>query len=122
MTRLFPILFFLVLLSPLQAQQLILSWQDNSDNETGFIIQRTEDQQTWTEVGRVGVDIETYVDTAILYNVDYWYRVCAYNGAGHSGWTNIVNGKDLPDPLPDDYDRYRFRAKRETMIRRRMLL
>lgn len=112
-------LFFPALLS---AQSLTLTWQDNSDNETGFIVQRTEDQQTWTEVGRVGVDIETYVDTAILYNVDYWYRVCAYNDAGQSGWTNIVNGMDIPDPVPDDYDRYRFRAKRETMIRRRLLL
>lgn len=121
MTRLFPILC-LVLAGPLQAAQLTLTWQDNSDNETGFIIQRTEDQQTWAEIGRVGVDVETYVDTAILYNVDYWYRVCAYNAAGQSGWTNIVNGKDLPDPLPETYDKYRFRAKRESMIRKRMLL
>lgn len=122
MTWIFRALCILAAPLTLTAQSLTLTWRDNSDNEDGFIIERSRDGINFAEIGRVGVDVETYTDTAITYDIDYWYRVAAYNAAGTSGFTNIANGMDLPDPIPDDYDRYKFRAKREVMIRQRFLL
>lgn len=115
-------LLLLALPLSLSAQSLTLTWVDNSDNEDGFIIERSTNRTDFVEIARVGVDVETYTDTEISFNTDYWYRVAAYNEAGTSGFTNIANGKDLPVPVPDDYDRYKFRAKREVMIRQRFLL
>src|SRR5258706_2043448 len=67
---------------------LTLDWQDNSSNETGFRIER--DDNDWTEVGTVGANV-THYDTG--FNVGHdgsWscvsYRVRAVNAAGTSAY------------------------------------
>jgi len=67
------------------AVQLALSWTDNSDNETGFEIERSTDGETFTLYATVGEDVNTYVDEGVSADVEYWYRVRAYNSDGKSG-------------------------------------
>lgn len=43
------------------AEANTITWQDNSDNETGFAIEMLT-RGTWTEVARVGEDVTTYTD------------------------------------------------------------
>ncbi len=78
-----------------------LSWQDNSDNETGFLIERcdkifTEIQAaqktvscrgSWKTVGTVGVNIMTYIDDTVTPKQTYIYRVKATNKFGSSATT-----------------------------------
>jgi len=64
------------------AASLQLSWTDLSDNEDGFKIERRLGQiGAFTEVGQVGENITTYIDTTPDGQV-YCYQVKAFNIAG----------------------------------------
>ena len=67
-----------------------LNWTDNSNNESAFEIERSTDQQTWTVVGTVGVNVTTFDDTTVQALTQYYYRVQASNVIGDSDFTNIA--------------------------------
>jgi len=74
---------------------IILNWQDNSDDETGFKIERSPDGiGSWALIATVGAGVTTLTVTKNLHGIDpaeeNHFRVLAYNGAGDSGPTNIV--------------------------------
>ncbi|MFK5635821.1 fibronectin type III domain-containing protein, partial [Ornithinimicrobium sp. LYQ103] len=69
-----------------------LSWTDNSDNETGFLIQRTNSDGTNLVNATVGPDTTTFTQT-VTSGVAYLYRVHAFSDTTQSGWSNTV-------PLP----------------------
>lgn len=73
-----------------------LDWQDNSNNEDGFIIETTQDTLSgnWTLVDTVAADVITYIHTGLTNGVTYYYRVKAYNGAGASPWSDIAGATD----------------------------
>lgn len=67
-----------------------LSWTDNSTNETGFLIQRTNSDGTNLVNATVGPNITTFTQT-VTSGVAYIYRVHAFSDTTQSGWS---------DPLP----------------------
>ncbi len=73
------------------AEDVALSWSDNSDNEDGFCIERAIGDGAFEELAQVGVDVETYTDTTAQAGVDYRYRVNAFNAFGYSGYTNVAS-------------------------------
>jgi len=68
--------------------QIDLSWNDNSNNEDGFKIERKFGGGSFTEIATVNSDVTTYNDTGLSANTMYTYRVRAYNTAGDSGYTS----------------------------------
>jgi hypothetical protein len=77
------------------AGQNTLTWQDNSTNETNFNIERkagicSASVPTFTPLISVGVNVTTYVDTAVVEGVTYCYRVNASNSAGVSPFSNTA--------------------------------
>lgn len=68
-----------------------LSWSDNSDNETGFYVERSEANGAWSRLATLGANVTQYVDSSVEPNVDYSYRVNAYNEYGESGYTNTAS-------------------------------
>jgi len=78
------------LLEPVDVQPRTgLSWEDNSDNEIGFIIERGTDGVNFSEIAEVGVDRAGYTDSDIQPGFTYYYRVYAYNDLGSSFNSNI---------------------------------
>jgi hypothetical protein len=78
-----------------------LIWNDNSNNETQFQIQRGPDGVNWPDQfnpGPNGTSIATYSDTSVSPGTTYYYRVRAYNTGGTSSFTNIANATTLPNP------------------------
>ncbi len=69
---------------------VVLSWQDNSDNETGFKIERATGSGTFTELAAVGAGIATYNDPSVFTGNAYSYRVRAYNANENSNYSNTV--------------------------------
>jgi len=66
-----------------------LTWQDNSNNEQGFIIERsTACHQPFVSIAVVGEDMTTYSDMGVLPGTLYYYRVKAYNPTGQSNPSN----------------------------------
>ncbi len=75
--------------------QIDLSWLDNSDNETGFRIERTSDGYSTT----VGANVTGYSDTGLAGSTTYTYKVYAYNVDGDSLEPNPTSSATT-DPSP----------------------
>jgi hypothetical protein len=70
-----------------------LAWTDNSNNETGFKIQRKQGATgTYTQIATPGANVTTYTSSGLLDGTQYYYKVCATNSAGDSPFSNEVNG------------------------------
>jgi len=69
-------------------QQNLVSW-DQSAGATSYIVQRSQDNVTYTIIATVsGSPLATqYVDSAVTLGVKYWYQVAAANGSGTSIYT-----------------------------------
>jgi len=67
-----------------------LTWTDNANNETGFIIQRSTNGNTFTQIATVGVNVTGYWDTGLSATTFYYYRVAAFNSVGPSAFSNVV--------------------------------
>ncbi|MDQ8196643.1 fibronectin type III domain-containing protein [Pelagicoccus enzymogenes] len=65
-----------------------LSWKDNSDNEDGFHIERSENGSPFRRIASLPRDTTSFKDTDTVSGVEYRYRVQAYNAFGVSGYTN----------------------------------
>ena len=75
-----------------------LNWQDNSDNEDGFKVERKTPSipgDSFGEIGTVGADIQTYQDV-VSDGQQRCYRVRAFNAAGNSAYTNEACGLPVP--------------------------
>ena len=68
-----------------------LSWTDNSDNETGFKIERSPNGSDWTEIHTTAAGVTSYQNTGLTENTLYYYRVRATNGDGDSAYTATAN-------------------------------
>ena len=97
--------------TPQSSTQINLSWTDNSNNESGFKIERKEGSGgAWSEIAQIGANTTTYNDNNLTPNTQYFYRVRAYNSIGNSDYTNeawaiISSVKDLQmiSGLPEKY-------------------
>ncbi|MEQ9619016.1 MAG: PKD domain-containing protein [Deltaproteobacteria bacterium] len=69
----------------LNAAELILSWKDNSNNEDGFDIERSlSENGPFQRIARLGPNSTSYNDSSISRNIEYCYRVTAFNAYGGS--------------------------------------
>ncbi|MBC8465625.1 fibronectin type III domain-containing protein, partial [bacterium] len=71
--------------------QVDLNWTDNSDNESGFDIERLDPENpNWIPLIRLDDDITRYTDENVEPRLRYDYRVRAFNDIGVSGWSNVA--------------------------------
>ena len=64
-----------------------LVWEDNSEDELGFRIERQLYDREWQPLGNVGIDVTTYEDETWEWDTKYHFRVRAWNTAGESRYT-----------------------------------
>lgn len=62
--------------------KIMLSWQDRSTDETAFVIERSLDGISFSEIGQVNANVMTFDDTGVTARRTYYYRVGAVNPAG----------------------------------------
>lgn len=71
-----------------------LYWDDNSNNELGFKIERKDDSlhlpAPWNLIDSVGANVTTFKDTGLTPNTTYSYRIYAYNEFGSSAYSDSV--------------------------------
>jgi FtsP/CotA-like multicopper oxidase with cupredoxin domain len=79
------------------SRSVVLTWTDNSNNESGFTIQRSTNA-TFTGNGvntvTVGANVTTLTQTGLSRNTQYWYRIRANNGT--IIFTTYVNATPFP--------------------------
>ena len=86
----------------LNAADLRLEWQDNSDNEDGFEVWRRVNEGEWLLIGATNTDVVTFIDGVIPIGSVLSYRVRAWNQFGESGYTNIVSIGTYPPAAPSN--------------------
>ncbi len=70
-----------------------LNWTDNATTETGFVIERAQNGGAFAQIGTVGANITTYVDTTvptIQQGATFRYQVKAVNAIGSSLYSNTA--------------------------------
>lgn len=70
-----------------------LLWHDNSNNESGFRIERRIGTGAWSQIATVGPNVTGFASTGLKSQTTYGYRVRAYNGIGISAYSNVVSVK-----------------------------
>ena len=69
------------------ASTVSLAWVDNSNNESGFEIDRSTDNVNFTQVGMASENTISYLDSTVNPNTLYYYRIRAVNVIGDSAYT-----------------------------------
>lgn len=72
------------------AAQLVVQWDDNSRDETGYEIQRTTRGSAFVTLGTVRANVTSFVDRSVIPGTAYAYRVRAYNGIQSSAFSNVT--------------------------------
>ena len=80
--------------------QINLSWTTNSNNEAGFVVERSSSASgPFSQVAVTGPGVTTYMDTALVPNTTYYYEVYATNSVGNSAFTNVASALTPIPPL-----------------------
>ncbi len=67
---------------------IFLSWTDNSNDEVGFKIERSmEDEEDYTQIATVGKNKTSYEDYGLSSDTVYYYRLRAYKEASDSDYS-----------------------------------
>jgi hypothetical protein len=71
-----------------------LNWQDKSDNEQNFLIERaTTVDSGYVQIASVNAGVTSYSDSTVVKKVIYYYRVRAANGNLKSLYSNVASVK-----------------------------
>lgn len=69
--------------------RITLYWEDESDNELGFIIERKTGSGNYSAIAEVPANVTTYTDGSLSIANNYTYRVIPYNPYGNAkSYTN----------------------------------
>ncbi|MEQ1758998.1 MAG: fibronectin type III domain-containing protein, partial [Vicinamibacterales bacterium] len=88
----------LVATSP-SGTEVLLTWTDNSTNETTFHIERSLNGGPFVEVATLGTDATGYTDGEVVGGTPYAYRVRANGAFGFSAYSNEVSVTTLSAPI-----------------------
>lgn len=78
-----------------------LNWQDRSDNEEWFKVERSTDGVSFKEIAHVSANVTAYTDTGLVSSTTYTYRVRASNEGGDSDYSNAAWATTDAPPPPD---------------------
>ena len=74
------------------SSSISIAWTDNSSDEDGFKIERCSGANCsdFQLLATMPANVASITDWSLGKNKTYKYRVCAYNSAGDSGYTNTT--------------------------------
>jgi len=67
-----------------------LYWNDNSDNEDEFVIERAMEEGQFQEIARPVEDSDEFTDYNVVSNRSYRYRIFARNESASSDYSNVI--------------------------------
>jgi photosystem II stability/assembly factor-like uncharacterized protein len=89
-----------------------LSWEDTSDNESGFVLQRRDVVNTnWIVVDTIPKNTTQYIDSSLAVPREYFWRMFSYNVIGKSAYSDTAslitsNIEPSTNIVPNKYELY----------------
>lgn len=83
--------------------QINLTWQDDSNNESGFYIEDSTDGTSFTRIATASVNATSYSVTGLTPGTSYTFRVQAFNTIGSSAYTNTASATTISPPPAIDF-------------------
>lgn len=81
------------------SSQIDLSWKDNSNDETGFKVERKSSTSgSYSQISTVAAKGTSYSDTGLSASTTYSYRVKAYGASGDSNYSNEASATTSSAP------------------------
>jgi len=84
--------------SAIDYNQVDVSWSDNSNDETGFELQRATDGINFSTSWTLGAGVSSYSDSSVNELTTYQYRVRALKGTSQSGFSNVGSATTPKQP------------------------
>jgi FtsP/CotA-like multicopper oxidase with cupredoxin domain len=92
--------------------QVTLTWRDNSNNESGFKVERCSfvapatTCSNFAQIAAPGPNTTTYTDTTVTGGNSYLYQVAAYNAAGTSAYVTLATAVTIQaiPPAPTSFN------------------
>jgi titin len=73
---------------------ITLTWEDESINETGFVIERSVlGENSYSEIGQTSTDVLTYTDETVTFGAEYDYRIKTVQDAIESAYSEAISFK-----------------------------
>ncbi len=74
------------------------SWQDNSENKTGFELECSSNGIDYTVVQTTSDNVTSVIDNGLDVVSRYYYKISAYDGSENSSYCSIIQ---VPSCYPD---------------------
>ena len=85
-------------MEPYDKDRIDLYWTDESNDELGFKIERSrENEDNYIQIATVDENSTTYEDSDLLQDTVYFYRIRAYNEATDSPYSVSASAATAPD-------------------------
>jgi hypothetical protein len=70
--------------------RVTLNWSANATNESNYLIERSPDGTSWTQIAAAPTNANRFVVTSLNASTQYYFRVRATNSAGNSAYSNTA--------------------------------
>lgn len=78
-----------------------IGWNDNANNETGYIVERSDNNQdSFMQISKIQTNTTQYLNNSLAPNTVYYFRVAAFNEYGVSDYSNILQVSTLESQPP----------------------
>jgi len=84
----------------IDANNVSLHWTDLATNESGYLVERSTDGLTFVSITTIDADSIEALDTGLLANTTYFYRVAALNTEGRPSRSLIASVTTVGDLTP----------------------
>ncbi|MBK7998771.1 MAG: metallophosphoesterase, partial [Verrucomicrobia bacterium] len=85
----------------ISTSEISLSWTDATENELAYVVERSTDGVNFTTIQTLVANSTNLLDSGLLANTTYLYRVRGTNSIGIGEYSNIAGASTvLPDSLP----------------------
>jgi subtilisin family serine protease len=82
----------------ISSSRINLAWTDNANNEGGFKVERSTDGVNFSQVVILLANVTSYSNTNLPAGTAFTYRVRAYEGPNHSGFSNTASATTQATP------------------------
>jgi len=89
---------------------IVITWQDVSDNEQGFVLERRIANGVWEQLANLSMNVTEFQNRSYEADTVYEYRLSAFNEAGSSEFLNYLAAQTPAEEVNQSCDEVQYVA------------